>query len=232
MHEAKKVAIHLVLSLHALLFSHTCVYVPCMCVHVYLSVFLRARFARVCVHVQTERHHGDLSFSLSLSFILSALPTERESSPSTFYPFSPPSFLTLFSLPPCSSSLFLSSSPVPSLLHGVSSARLDEKSEYATIFKWQLRDTLLNALFASPPTSLPPLVRPRFLSPARSLTALDHRSRVLFGRRPDRDEHVARCLIKNSPAKPSRRCDSGALHFRAGAEGIRIEIVFLSKPFQ
>lgn len=201
---------------------HVCVYM-CIC------VFLRARFSRVCVHVQTERHHGDLSFSLS--FILSALPTERESSPSTFYPFSLPSFLTLFSLPPCSSSFFLSSSPVPSLLHGVSSARLDEKSEYATIFKWQLRDTLLNALFASPPTSLPPLVRPRFLSPARSLTVLDHRSRVLFGRRPDRDEHVARCLIKNSPAKPSRRCDSGALHFRAGAEGIRIEIVFLSKPF-
>lgn len=114
---------------------------------------------------------------------------------------SPPYAFLFATLPsdslPLSLSLSFSSSSLcrPS----VSSSRgLDEKSEYATIFKWQPRDTLLNALFASPPTSprVSPFYRPLPL-------CIGRRSTVLFGCRPDRDEHVARCLIKNSPTKPS-----------------------------
>lgn len=59
----------------------------------------------------------------------------------------------------------------------------------------------LSLSFSLIPRSLP------FLSPA---TARRRRT-VPFGRRADRDEHIARCLIKNSPAELC--CDSGALRF-------------------
>lgn len=104
-----------------------------------------------------------------------------------------PDFLSLSF--PLSLYLFLSlSSSSLCQLSVSSSRRLDEKSEYATIFKWQLRDTLLNALFASPPTS--PARPLPFLLPAPSL------------RRPTVDgpfwlptrQRRARRLIKNSPA--------------------------------
>lgn len=45
------------------------------------------------------------------------------------------------------------------LIHIYSSICSDEKSEYATIFKWLGRDTLLNVLFASfPPISCAPFL--------------------------------------------------------------------------
>lgn len=125
-------------------------------VHAFACMYTRTHVA-ACIYKLRE-HHGDLRFAPS-----SATDFLRQ--------LSPP-YLTLFSLPPYSRS----PDPLPSSLSlcrslphpfAVSSSRgLDEKSEYATIFKWQPRDTLLNALFASPPTS--PACLP-FLSPTPSL---------------------------------------------------------------
>lgn len=125
----------------------------------------RARFACVCVHVQTERHHGDLFLSLSPSLRPARIFSVNFLPPHPFAAFSY-SFLfaTLLILPLA----LLLPPPFPSADPPTSPPRgLDEKSEYATIFKWQLRDTLLNALFASPPTSHPRSPTP--LSIARPL---------------------------------------------------------------
>lgn len=161
------------------------------CIHAHVCVcVLHAR-----LYIQTQRTSTVIS--------VSPLLLGRGFSPSTF-PTLSCAFLfatllgfsiLLFHPPPFSFSLVLFLIPFPSVS---SSCGLDEKSEYATIFKWQPRDTLLNALFASPPTSPAclPFYRPLPL-------CIGRRSTILFGCRPDRDEHVARCLIKNSPTEPS-----------------------------
>lgn len=126
-------------------------------VHAFACMYARARVC-ACVYKPRE-HHGDLRFvppPLAADFLhqLSRLILRFSLCHLTRCP-NPSSFSISLSL---SSSLCRPS---------VSSSRgLDEKSEYATIFKWQPRDTLLNALFASPPTS--PACLP-FLSPTPSL---------------------------------------------------------------
>jgi len=137
-------------------------------VHVRLCIHTRVR-----VYVQTERHHGDLFVA----------PQCRGSSSVNFPRF-------FLSFPLC----HLARHPTPPLAHFViplptPPRGLNEKSEYATIFKWHPRDTLLNALFASPPTSP---ARPLTLPIIRHPLCVDRRSTILFGRRPDRDEHVSR----------------------------------------
>lgn len=145
MHEAKKVRFAVLFSLDSFPYTR----LPA-CIH-----------AHVCVHVYTNREN--------ITVISVSPPWPRD----FLRQLSPP-YLTLFSLPPYlvprsfpSPSLSLSFSSSSLCRPSVSSSRgLDEKSEYATIFKWQPRDTLLNALFASPPTS--PACLP-FLSPTPSL---------------------------------------------------------------
>lgn len=171
MHEAKKVRFAVFLSLdRRALYTFICKYV-------YASAHLR-----VCMCVYKLR---------DITVISPLCPPSRGSSPSTFLAFSYAFlFATLLSFPPPSLFLSLSSSSLCQLSVS-SSRRLDEKSEYATIFKWQPRDTLLNALFASPPTSPP---RPPLLSIAHSLATSTDGPFWL----PTRQRR-ARCLIKNSP---------------------------------
>lgn len=140
-------------------------------VHAYACMYTRAHVC-ACIYKPRE-HHGDLRFVLPLplpSFFPLAADFLRQLSPPYLTLFSLPPYSVPRSLPPSLRSLphpFTDPSSLPFLLPRISfSHGLDEKSEYATIFKWQPRDTLLNALFASPPTS--PACLP-FLSPTPSL---------------------------------------------------------------
>lgn len=133
-------------------------------VHAFACMYTRTH-VYACIYKPRE-HHGDLRFTSPPSSSLWP----------RIFSVNFPRLILRFSLchltrlpAPLPSSLFLFLIPLPT--HLVSSSRgLDEKSEYATIFKWQPRDTLLNALFASPPTS--PACLP-FLSPSLHRPTVD-----------------------------------------------------------
>lgn len=85
---------------------------------------------------------------------------------------------------------------------------LNEKSEYATIFKWYPRDTLLNALFASPPTSP---AHPLILSIVHTLSASTVGRRSFLVTDQTETSTFPGAWLKTH--QRSRHCDSNALRF-------------------